>query len=112
LIDDKMLNKIKKWFKGYYDYRVKNLDDIIKHFKLKCSITTLLRALDRRGYYKHTLEIKEYIPPKAKDKRFEFAKKHKTKAKAYWRRGIYTDESTFNTRILRRLKIWRKRGER
>ena len=83
LINDKMLDKIEKWFEGFYDHRVKNLDDIIKHFKLECSTTTLLRALDRRGYHKHTPEMKEWIPPKTKEKRFCFAKKHKKKKKAY-----------------------------
>jgi hypothetical protein len=107
-----MMDKIKKWFTGHYDHRVQTLDDIIKHFKLECSTTTLFRALDRRGFHKHVPEMKEWIPPKTKEERFGFAKKHKTKTKRFWRRGIYTNESTFNTRILRRLKIWRKKGER
>jgi hypothetical protein len=112
MINKKTLDKIKKWFEGFYDHRIQNLTDIINHFNLECSPTTLRRALEKRGFHKHTPEIKEWIPPKTKDERLAFARKHKKKTKMYWRRGIYTDESTFNTRILRRLKIWRKRGER
>jgi len=83
LIDEKMLDKIEKWFDGHYDRRIQTLEDIIKHFKLECSTTTLLRALDRRGFHKHTPEIKEWIPPKIKEERFGFAKKHKTKKKTF-----------------------------
>ena len=82
-----MLEKIKKWFKGYYDHRVKNLNNIINYFKLECSITTLLYVLNRRGYYKHTPEIKEWIPLKTKEERLSFAKKTQDKEKGVLEEG-------------------------
>jgi hypothetical protein len=52
------------------------------------------------------------LSPKVKEERLKFATRLAKKPKTFWRKGIYTDESTFNTRILRRLKVWRKQGER
>lgn len=60
----------------------------------------------------HTPEMKEWLSPTVKAQRFAFAKLYKGKKKQFWRQGIYTDKSTFNTRILRRLKLWRKKGQR
>jgi transposase len=111
-LDNSMLKKISDWFTGQYKNRIQGLQDIINHFKLDCAASTLRRALNKHGYHKHTPEMKEWIGPKARQDRLDFALKHKKKTKAYWHRGIYTDESTFNTRILRRQKIWRLKGER
>lgn len=41
--------------------------------------------------------MKEWIGPKVRAERLEFALKHEKKIKASWRRRICTDESTFNT---------------
>jgi transposase len=103
-----ILEEIDKWFTGHYDHRIQSLQDIIKD----CSPATLWRALNKQGFHKHTPELKVWIGPKAREQRLEFALKHQNKSKSYWRKGLYTDESTFNTRILRRLKVWRKKGER
>jgi transposase len=111
-ITPEVLEAIDKWFPGYYDHRRLNLAEIIKEFKLDCSIWTLYRALLKVGYHLHIPEVKEYLSPKNKKERLDFALKHEKKSKYWWRRGIYTDESSFNSRMMRRLKIWRKRGER
>ena len=104
-LDTTALAKIEEWFTGHYNHRIQSLQDIIQYFDLYCSPSTLRRALNKRGFHKHTPELNEWIPPKAKAERLEFALLHKKKTKAYWRKGIYTDESTFNTRILRRQKL-------
>ena len=88
------------------------LDEIIKQFDLKCSIYTLSRKLSQIRYHLHVPETKEFLSAKQKELRLQFTTKYQHKWKYFWRRGIYADESTFNTRIIRRLRLWRKRGQR
>jgi transposase len=57
--NEKTIERIEKWFEGFYDYRIQNLTDIIKHFNLEYSPTTLCRALEKRGFRKHMPEMKE-----------------------------------------------------
>jgi hypothetical protein len=49
---------------------------------------------------------------KVKEEQLEFATKIVKKPKMFWRKVIYTDKLLFNIQILRRLKIWYKKGER
>ena len=112
LISDETLEAIDKWFCGYYNHRIMTLDEIIEHFDLKCSIYTLLRKLSQIGYHLHIPETKEFLSAKQKELRLQFATKYLRRRKYFWRHGIYADESTFNTQMMRRLRIWRKRGER
>jgi transposase len=88
LINEKTLDKIEKWFTGYYKYRIQGLDDIIQHFNLDISPAILQRVLDRRGFHKYIPEMKEWIPPKARKERLSFARKYKNKKKPFWRKGI------------------------
>lgn len=112
VLTEAQLDRIEKWFEGYYEHRIMNLQDIIQEFDLRCSPSTLLRALHKRGFHTHTPELKEWLSPKVKEQRLAFALQYRGKKKYFWRKGIFTDESTFNTRILRRLKVWRKKGDR
>jgi hypothetical protein len=82
-----------------------SLTNIIQEFELNCSLATLQRALEKRGFHKHTLELREWLLPKVKNQRLEFATKCQQKKKQFWQKDGFTDKSTFNTRILRRLKV-------
>jgi transposase len=100
VITEAQLDVIEKWFTGFYEHRIMSVQDIIKEFELSCSPLTLLRALHKRGFYTHTPEMKEWLSPKVKEEQLKFATTMVKKPKTFWRKGIYTDESTFNTQIL------------
>jgi transposase len=78
-----ILDRIENWFTGHYNHRILSLTDIIQEFELNCSLATLQRALDKRGFHKHTPELKEWLSPKVKDQRLEFATKYQQKGKQF-----------------------------
>lgn len=88
------------------------LDDTRHRYELEYSNTAPYRVLTvKLGYHIHTPEPNEWLSPIINSERLGFAQKYQSKKKCFWRREIYTDKSTFRTRILRCLNIWRKCGE-
>ena len=112
MITKSQLEAIDKWFTGYCKHWICSLTNIIKKFDLKCSPSTLCCALTKHGFHMQTPKMKEWLLLKVKAQRLAFAKLYKGKKKQFWRRDIYTDESTPNTRILRRLKLWQRKRDR
>jgi transposase len=112
IITKSQLEAIDKWFTGYCKHWICSLTNIIKKFDLKCSPSTLCCALTKHGFHMQTPKMKEWLLLKVKAQRLAFAKLYKGKKKQFWRRDIYTDESTPNTRILRRLKLWQRKRDR
>jgi transposase len=75
------LDRIEKWFDGYYEHRIMSLYDIIQdsRVRVRCSPSTLLRALQKRRFHTHAPELEEWLSPKNKEQRPEFALKHRRK---------------------------------
>jgi Transposase len=90
------LDCIEKWFTGYYKHRIMSLQDIIRQFDLRCSPSTLLRALHKRGFHTHTPELKEWLSPKINEQRLGFALQHRGKTKKFWRK-VSTPTSQLST---------------
>lgn len=113
LVTDEHVNQMILWITGHYDRRILPLQTITKEAcGLEASYQTLLRAFARAGYHHHTPDSKPYLSAAQKLKRWTFAIKHWDKAKEWWRKGIYTDETVARTNLRRRVKVLRKRGER
>lgn len=53
-----------------------------------------------------------FLSQKTKAHCLQFAQRYRNEPKSFWRRDIYTDESSFSTRSYRRRRVWRKEGER
>ncbi len=62
----------------------------------------LQRVLKKAGYQKSIPYTSPFISQANAAKRFRFAQEHRRKIKAFWRRGIFINESSFNIRMLHR----------
>ena len=81
------------------------------HGIIACN-NTILATFARHGYHYHTPDCKPFLSKVTKLKRWIFSIANYDRPKEYWRRGLYTDETTVRTNPHRRRKLLRKRGER
>ena len=113
IVTDDHVNKMILWITGHYNRRILPLQTIAREAcSLTASHSALSRAWARWGYHYHTPDSKPFLLKEQKLKRFIFALKNWDRPLSYWRKGIYTDESTTRTNTRRRVKVLRKRGER
>ena len=75
-------------------------------------MATLSRALHKWGYQKPIPYTSPFLSRASKVARLKFAQQYQRKTNTFWRQGIYTDESSFSTRTLRRQRVWRQENER
>jgi hypothetical protein len=106
------MEEIIDWMDGHYSRRTMSMRDIIQALNLHVSESTMTRAFARHGYHFHVPETKPYLSDEQKARRYEFAKAHQGLGVEFWRKGIFTDESSMNTKMQRRQRVLRKRGER
>lgn len=97
ILSQEKLDKIETWFSGFYKYCIMLLQDIIKQFKLECLPSTLLCTLNKRGFHSYVPELKDWLLSKNNEEQLQFATAIVKKPRSFWRKGIFTDVSTFNT---------------
>ena len=111
-ISDEQMQAMIASLEGHYSQRTKDIRDIAKEFGVKASQRTLERAWAAAGYHHHTPDTKPFLSAKQKKARLDWCLEHQDKGQNYWQKGIYTDESTFQIKTLRRQPVLRKKGER
>ncbi len=112
IISDEQVKSMIEWITGHFDRRALPLQEIAKAHGIKACDNTILAAFAQHGYHYHIPDCKPFLSKATKLKQWTFLICHWDRLKEYWRRGLYCDETTCQTNMLRRQKILRKRGER
>ena len=104
--EDNIIKKIKK-------NRQTTAQEIADYLNLQVSISTIKRALHRKGYYGRVAAKKPFITAENAMKRLEWCKQHATLTGEDWKKFIWSDESSVEIgRQSRQIKVWRRHKER
>ena len=93
--------------------RRKPLHEIVDDLKLNCSLTTARRILHNNGIRGYIAAKKPFVSEKHAKDRVAWCEKNRNKDLYFWRRVIFSDETTVEIgKQSRQVKVWRHIGER
>ena len=112
LVNERTVRQLIRAIRASVDGRFSSYGKLAKEMGIKAHRTTIKRALNNAGYYKCAACPKPFINEQNRKKRLAFAHEHVNKPIEFWKRVIWTDESSFDTSMRGKRWVTRQAHER
>ena len=109
LLDEDTIRRITRYIDLNWHTACKPWEELLRDFGLRCSVSTLKRALHRAGYGRYIAARAPLRTRKQRLRRTQWAAQHR---RDDWTRVLFSDECTFELDLRVKQRVIRKRGAR